>query len=404
MEMARHFIVHIVLLTILSLIAGCPPTVREPACPPEVGESGETEAPQVELPTPEAPVEPAAGPVQAEPLQAELPTPEPNAIQPVDIEPAEDVPAAVEPNTAELIQAEPNQIEPNEVKPVLPEPNEPEPNEVDSSRRGEPEPNDIQQPLIACFYEKCADILNEFVDEDGIVDYSTLRRKRLELKQLLDEFDELRPNEYDSWSRADKIAFWINAYNIQMLNIIAQNYPIEGSRWLNFIYGPHSIRHIDGIWTKYKFLVMDEEFTLSAVEQRFFRKQFDEPRAFLAISYASRSGPPLRNQPYRGDKLEEQLNDQTKRFLSSSQGFKIDRNEQAVYLSAIFQATWHGKKFMAKFGTDKKFKDQAPATRAVLNFITNYASEQDASFLEVGNYSVKHMKYDWTLNDSSIRQ
>lgn len=393
--MARQLIVHIALLTILVLVAGCPPAAREPVEPEEA------EAPRVELPTPEALVEPEAAPIETEPLQVELPIPEPSEVGPVEIEPAEDVPCAAEPNAAQLAQAEPNQAEPNELKPVLPEPNEvkpilPEPNEA--------EPNDVQQPRHAYFYGKCAEILNEFVNKDGMVDYSTLRRKRLELKRLLDEFDELDPNEYRSWSRADKIAFWINAYNIQMLNIITQNYPIEGSRWLNLIYGPRSIRHIDGIWTKYKFLVMDEEFTLSAVEQRFFHKQFNEPRAFLAISYASRSGPPLRNEPYRGDEIEEQLNDQSKRFLSSSKGFRIDRDEQVVYLSAIFQATWHGKKFIARFGTDKKFKDQEPATRAALNFITNNVSEQDVSFLEVGNYSAKHMKYDWTLNDSSIRQ
>ena len=55
--------------------------------------------------------------------------------------------------------------------------------------------------------------------------------------------------------------------------------------------------------------------------------------------------------------------------------------------------------FVRKYGTDKKFKDQQPATRAVLNFITNYISENDISFLEVENYSVKYMTYDWRLNE-----
>ena len=186
-----------------------------------------------------------------------------------------------------------------------------------------------------------------------------------------------------------------------MLNIIISNYPIEASRWLTILYGPYSIRHIKGIWTKYKFIVMDEEFTLSEVERRFFRKAFDDPRVFLALSRASLSSPPLRSEPYYGYKLDEQLNNQVKKFLSSPNGLRINRDEQAVYLSAIFESTWHGKDFISKFGTDKKFKDQQSATRAVLNFITNYISAEDAHFLEVGNYSVKFMKYDWTLNDSS---
>ena len=111
----------------------------------------------------------------------------------------------------------------------------------------------------------------------------------------------------------------------------------------------------------------------------------------------------MHNEPYYGHKLDEQLEDQTKRFLSSPRGFKIDRGRQRVYLSTLFGPAWHGKEFVSKFGTGKKFKNQPSATRAVLNFISNYVSERDASFLEVGNYDVKYIKYDWRLNDSPSR-
>jgi hypothetical protein len=236
-----------------------------------------------------------------------------------------------------------------------------------------------------------------------MVDYKALRRKRLELKALQDEFDNLDPNEYSSWPRADKIAFWINAYNIQMLKIITDNYPIESSRLLRVLpgWGPKSILHIKGIWTDYKFLVMDEEFTLADADKRFFRKEFDDPRIFFAISRASLSGPPLRNEPYYGKKLNKQLDDQVQRFLSSPNAFRIDKEEQKVYLSALFQKTEYGQEFITKYSIDRKFKDLQPATRAVLNFITSYISERDVSFLEVGNYTVRYIRYDWTINDSS---
>ncbi|GAH78925.1 unnamed protein product, partial [marine sediment metagenome] len=230
---------------------------------------------------------------------------------------------------------------------------------------------------------------------------------RLELKQLLQEFADLDPNEYNSWPKEDKIAFWINAYNIKMLKIIVDNYPIKSYPLLRPFPGwsPNSIRHIGkriGGIGKQKFTVTGEEFTLLEVERRFFRKQFDEPRVFFAISGACLSSPPLRNEPYYGHKLYKQLDDQTKRFLSSPRAFKIDRGKQIVYLSAILQpTTWYGKEFISKYGTNKKFKDQQPATRAVLNFLTNYISKQDVSFLELKNYSVKYIGYDWRINDSS---
>jgi hypothetical protein len=252
----------------------------------------------------------------------------------------------------------------------------------------------------ASFYKKYADILQKYVDDQGLVDYTSLKRKRFELMKLLFEFDNFSPNKYNTWSQEEKIALWINLYNIQMLNIIVNNYPIESSRIHRLLWSPNSIRHIKGIWTKYKFIVMDEEFTLDEIEKRFLRKQFNEPRIFLALSQASLSSPPLRNEPYYGQKLDQQLNEQTKKFLANPLAFQINREEKTVHLSAILQPTWFGNEFVSKFGTDKKFKDHPPAVRAVLNFITNYVTEQDIHFLEVENYAVKFLKYDWTLNDS----
>ena len=256
------------------------------------------------------------------------------------------------------------------------------------------------RPIVS-FHNKCAGILENYVDDKGMVDYKTLKRRKPELNQLLDEFAKLDPDEYNSWPQEDKIAFWLNAHNIKMLKIIVDNYPIQSSRILRVFWGPDSIRHIKGIWDKYKFIVMDEEFTLKEIERRFFRREFDEPRVFFAISHASLSSPPLRNEPYYGCRLYEQLDDQAKKFLFSPLAFRIDREKQTVYLSAMFQSSWYGKEFISKYSTDKKFKDQQPSVRAVLNLATNYISQQDVTFLEVENYSVKYMNYNWTLNDGS---
>jgi hypothetical protein len=249
------------------------------------------------------------------------------------------------------------------------------------------------------FHDNCADILASCVNSEGMVNYKELKRRKFELKRLLDKFDDLDRKEYNAWPQEDKIAFWINAYNLQMLKIIVDNYPIESSRFYRLFWPPNSIRHIRGIWTDHKFMVMDEEFTLSEIEKRFFRQQFDEPRIFFALSQASISSPPLRNEPYCGDMLDQQLDDQTRKFLTCPHGFRIDRDTKTVYLSAMLQSTWFGDRFLPKYDTDKKFKDQQPPVRAVLNFITNYVPDSNVSFLEVENYTVAYLKYDWTLNE-----
>lgn len=400
-KMAKRLVVFITLLMVLVFIAGCSPVEIEPVGPPKT---------KILKPEPAAfepnEIEPAVvEPIGVEfveiiPAQSQANQIEPDKVEVVYVEPEEIESVEPEPNDVELISVEPNEIEqpvvgPDKVVPAESEPNEVEPPSV--------EPNDLKLKPAVTFHDKCAEILKSFVDDKGMVDYKTLRRKRLELKALLEEFDTLDSNVYDSWPKGDKIAFWLNAYNIQMLNIITENYPIESSRFLRLFpgWGPNSILHIKGIWTNYKFLVMDEAFTLSEIDKRFFRKEFDDPRIFFAISRASLSSPPLRNEPYYGYKLNEQLDDQARRFLSSPLAFRTDREKQRVYLSSLFQSSSYGKEFISKFAIDKKFKDQEPAIRAVLNFITNYVPDDKVSFLEVGDYSVKFMRYDWTINDGS---
>lgn len=280
----------------------------------------------------------------------------------------------------------------------------PELNETPSSDIGQSS-DQIDESKIkrtTLFHDKSVEVLSKFVDDDGFVDYKGLRQEGTKLKSLLEEFNNLDPNEYNSWLDEDRIAFWINAYNINKLRIVSANYPIRSSsRFLRVLWGPMDIRHIEGKITEYKFFVMDEEFTFKKVENNFFRKKFNDPRIFLALSDACVSSPPLRNEPYYGYKLDEQLGDQVKRFLSSPVAFKIDKQKQRVYLSAVFEAGRFGRDFLSKYAIERKFKDHPPVTRAVLNFITKYVSEYDVSFLERQSYSVKYMTYDWKVNDGS---
>ena len=296
-------------------------------------------------------------------------------------------------------EAEPVRAEPNEVPAVSPEPNEPVRTKVEPAAT---EPNDAGIDRVSSFHAGYAAILKEFVDEKGMVDYKGLRRKRLDLRALLNQFDTLGPDEYKSWPRQDKMAFWINVYNLQKLKVVTDNYPIEpASRILTIYWGPGSLRHIEQNIARHKFLVMDEEFTFAAVEKRFFRGEFDDPRVFFALSSACLSSPPLRSEPYDGRRLDEQLDEQVRKFLAGPLALRIDRDQRKVYLSALFQSSSYGKEFAEKFAIERKFKDHPPATRAVLNFISSYVSKQDVSFLEVGNYTIEYMMYDWTINDGS---
>jgi len=313
---------------------------------------------------------------------------EPEAVETVLLEAV----GPAEPNLAGAGKTEAQQA--NEQAPLMPE----EGTTVEVPAEPTPADKNAPEPL-ASFYQGYAEILLEYVLEDGRVDYGNLRRKRLRLKHLLSKPDELDPSVYQEWPDKEKLAFWINTYNLKMLEVIVRNYPIQSSWWLRLTWPPSDIRHIDGIWSDYRFIVMDEEFTLGEVERRLFRKTFGDPRIYLALTYAARSGPSLRHTPYRGLELDRQLDEQIKAFLSSDQGFRIDRDKGMVYLSALFKPSWRGKEFVGHYGTQKKFKDHTAETRAVLNFLTKYLSEENVYFLEVENYTLAYMNFDWRLSD-----
>ena len=362
--------------------AGTPVTDRPPQ--PEVV----APAPQVapgSLPATE-PATPPEKPV-AEPPE---PLPEETPVEPAESEIAEPIPV----NPEEEIVA----VRLPATKPPVAEPNEATPAEMELQK---PQEQEEPEGALVCFDHRYGELLQQYVRQDGCVDYGSLRRKRLLLKDLLWIPHQLDPNEYCNWTEDEKLAFWINTYNLKMLDVIARNHPIQSSWWLRLTWPPSDIRHIDGIWSNYKLIVMDEEFTLGEVERRFFDKSLADPRAFLAITYASRSSPRLRRQPYRGEDLDRQLDEQIKTFLTDGGGFRIDHEKAVVHLSALFKPTWRGQEFVARYGTDRKFKDRPAQTRAVLNFLIRYIAPDEVHFLEVENYSIEYTGFDWRLNDTS---
>jgi hypothetical protein len=314
--------------------------------------------------------------------------------EPIEAKPVESQPqqSAIEANAPPAKAAEPN-----EQKTAIIEQATQKPPEVKIA-----ETNALTESKTANeLCNKCTDLLSKYVDKDGFINYRLLARKKLELLKILDGFKTLSRKDYDSWPQNDKIAFWINAYNLELTKIILDNYPIESTRILRLFWPPNSIRHIRGIWDERKFIIMDEEFNLQSIENRYFRDEFDEPRAFLAIFYASVSGPPLKNEAYCGKDLSAQLDEQARKFLSRQQNFSINRDSAVVSISSILSPSWQGGKFTNKYGTDLKFKSQEPSVRAVLNFLIKYIPQYDVDYLETGNYTIEYINYDWTLNDRS---
>jgi len=259
-----------------------------------------------------------------------------------------------------------------------------------------------------CSYDSYAAALRTHVDDKGMVSYAALKESPAELHRFVRALAAVDPKTYEAWDEQAKIAFWINAYNALTLKAIIDHHPIQAGLISGLAYPASSIRQIPGVWDKIQFLVMGQKLPLNEIEHGILRRQnkdllekygrFYEPRIHVALVCAAMSCPPLPNVPFVGDRREEQLNDQAKRFLSNSTEFRLDRDAGKVYLSSIFK--WFGEDFVKRHKPDAGFASgNSDAEKAVLHFISGYLSAEDAEYLKTGKFKVEYLDYDWSLNE-----
>ncbi|KAF0124828.1 MAG: hypothetical protein FD189_2130 [Elusimicrobia bacterium] len=215
----------------------------------------------------------------------------------------------------------------------------------------------------------------------GLVDYKALKAAPAELDAYLAALAAVKPAEYEAWARADKTAFWLNAYNAYTIKAILDHYPIKPNWRASLRYPGNSIRQIPGVWDKLNFKVMGRELTLDGMEHDILRKEFNEPRAHMALVCASLGCPVLRPQPYTGAALDAQLDDQTRRFLADPAKFRLDKEKGVAWFSPIFK--WFAQDFR-------------PSAAA---FMARHVSAEDRAFLEAGKFKAKWLDYDWALNE-----
>jgi len=175
-------------------------------------------------------------------------------------------------------------------------------------------------------------------------------------------------------SREEKLVFWINTYNILAAKMVTDHFPIESIKDIGSFFTK--------VWDKPAGNVAGKDRTLNEIEHEILRKM-DEPRIHVAIVCASVSCPDLRLEAFKVNSINEQLDDQMKVFLKSSEkGMKIDIERNRVYLSSIF----------------KWFEDDFKSRGGVLKFIANYVSPDVAKKLTHSGIKIYYLEYNWAIN------
>lgn len=250
---------------------------------------------------------------------------------------------------------------------------------------------------IPDFFDACDQIFSTYVTDNGAVKYAALRRTRAELLPVFRMMKEISPLHLMALDQKEKTAFWINVYNISILQLIVENYPIQ-PKWYMIRYPDDSIMQISNPWTKHYFWVQGLQYNLNEIEQEFLLNRTHDPRICFALSNASLGGGRQRQHAYRAETLDEQLDDQTRKYLESSYGYWLDRNNQVIHLSVLFQTK--RKTFLeSEYAEIRKFRNYADLQRTWLNFLVKYLPQEDIEFIENNPCTFKMITYDWHLDE-----
>jgi hypothetical protein len=246
------------------------------------------------------------------------------------------------------------------------------------------QPVRAQQPVRApsdVDHSAFTDLLQAYVDDAGMVDYAGLKAAHDDaLAPYLQMLAETDPSSLDE---AERLAFWINAYNALTLKLIIDHYPVETIRSITPAGGP-TVPRLNDPWHVKVGEVGGQTRTLDEIEHDIIRARFDEPRIHFALVCAAVSCPRLRREAFVGARLDAQLDDQARTFLHAASKNQIPATDETIRLSRIF--SW----FEGDFGE---------GTDAVQRYLAPYFDGAVQAKLSSAAYEVDYLDYDWTLND-----
>jgi len=230
-------------------------------------------------------------------------------------------------------------------------------------------------------YHHWQSVLSVYTHE-GRVNYRGLKENKNELAISIRAIESVSKTDFASFNVQQKMAFWINAYNMGVIKMIIENYPIQRSFSFRALAFPaNSIQQIPNVWDKLVLHILGQDLSLNDIENKILRPEFKDPRIHFAIVCASIGCPAIRSEAYTAEKLNQQMSDQIRMFLNDPSKAWYDKAKDVLYLSPIFK--WFRTDFEQAGGVIAFIKEHA---LGVFNGIS-------------GRTEIQCLGYDWDLNE-----
>ncbi len=242
------------------------------------------------------------------------------------------------------------------------------------------------EPRFNSAYPIYADLLQRYVDEQGWVDYAGLKADSVQVRRARENLRAMSPDTLARYTPPQMMAYWINAYNLLLLEAITQFYPVDSTgNILNLFNRPHPG-------------VAGQNVSLNEIDKDILLKQFSDPRTCFALCRGSVGGPVLSCEPYLAGKLQAQLSAAVARFITDTTRNIFNPEQRSAIISPFFEQ--YEKEFKNVYFSQIP-KDQPEEARAVFNFIAETLPNSQGRFLLEDGVNWSYMPNDTRLNDAA---
>ena len=206
---------------------------------------------------------------------------------------------------------------------------------------------------------------------DGLLDYDQVASQR----ELLDRYlEQVSTASLAELSPTHLKALLINAYNAYTIRSILDHPDVA------------SIKEIDGVWDTALHSVGGHQITLDGIEHNLLRPFYKDPRIHVAVNCASMSCAPLTPWAWSGEAVDEQLEEETRRFFNNPKYTSVEGS--VVSVSRLLD--WYGDDFTAP--------DAMPRADSIALFVARYVPAVSA----IENPQIAFKDYDWALNRAPV--
>jgi len=234
----------------------------------------------------------------------------------------------------------------------------------------------LAQPGFDHEYTNLALVLSSSVNEQGMVDYQSLKKNPEQLPRCLSDMSQVDASDYRAWSKDQQLAFLINLYNTHTIGLIARHYPVKSIKDIGSLW--------QGPWGQPVVSLFGRRTSLDFLSNKLMYPQFKDPRIRFALCFGAISSPGLRSEPFRANMLDRQLEDQVFRFFRDPRNLDV-MTDGSVVLSELIK--WNA----GEFGKND-------AARKL--FIARYAPDSLREKIEAASAGWSYRKFNWSLNQA----